>query len=95
MSSNVQLSERKFIIGGFFCLIAIIYIIRLFYIQIIDEQYKLKADNNALRKETEYPVRGYIFDRKGKLLVQNEPSYDLMIIPKETKGCDTIALCEV
>ncbi|MBA3662601.1 MAG: penicillin-binding protein 2 [Bacteroidetes bacterium] len=93
--SNVQLSDRKFMIGGFFCLIALIYIVRLFYIQVIDDQYKLAADNNALRKMTEYPVRGYIFDRKGKLLVQNEPSYDLMIIPKETKGCDTFALCEV
>jgi penicillin-binding protein 2 len=95
MSSNVQLSGRKFIIGGFFCLIVVIYIVRLFYIQVIDDQYKLAAQNNALRKMTEYPVRGYIFDRNGKLLVQNEPSYDLMIIPKETKGCDTVALCEV
>ncbi|MCW3077594.1 MAG: penicillin-binding protein 2 [Bacteroidetes bacterium] len=92
---NVQLSDRKLIIGGFFCLIALIYIIRLFYIQVIDDQYKLAADNNAIRRMTEYPVRGYIFDRKGKLLVQNEPSYDLMIVPKETKGCDTISLCEV
>jgi penicillin-binding protein 2 len=95
MSSNVQLSGRKFIIGGFFCLIVIIYIIRLFYIQVIDDQYKLAAQHNALRKLTEYPVRGYIFDRNGKLLVQNEPSYDLMIVPRETKGCDTVALCEV
>lgn len=95
MSSNVQLSERKFIIGGFFCLIILIYIFRLFYIQVIDDQYVLAARNNALRRMTEYPVRGYIFDRTGKLLVQNEPSYDLMIIPKETKGCDTLALCAV
>ncbi|MCE3229354.1 MAG: spoVD [Bacteroidetes bacterium] len=93
--SNPQLGDRKFIIGGFFCLIILIYICRLFYIQIIDEQYKDEAINNALRKRTEYPVRGYIFDRKGRLLVQNEPSYDLMIIPKETKGCDTMGLCEV
>jgi penicillin-binding protein 2 len=93
--SNPQLGDRKFIIAGFFCLIILIYICRLFYIQLIDEQYKDEAINNALRKRTEYPVRGYIFDRKGRLLVQNEPSYDLMIIPKETKGCDTMGLCEV
>lgn len=95
MSSNVQLGDRKIIIAGFFCLIIIIYICRLFYIQLVDDQYKFAAENNALRNMTEYPVRGYIFDRKGKLLVYNSPSYDLMIIPRETKGCDTMSLCEV
>jgi len=95
MASNLQLSNRKFIIGGFFCLIAIIYICRLFYIQLIDDQYKIAADNNSLRRLTEYAVRGFIFDRNGKLLVQNDPSYDLMVIPKETKGCDTLSLCEI
>ncbi|MBL7932986.1 MAG: penicillin-binding protein 2 [Bacteroidia bacterium] len=95
MSSNLQLSNRMFIIGGFFCLIALIYICRLFYIQIIDDQYVLQAQNNALRAITEYPVRGYIFDRKGKLLVYNTPSYDLMVIPREAKNCDTASLCDV
>jgi penicillin-binding protein 2 len=95
MSKNSQLSGRKFIIGGFFCIIAIVFICRLFYLQIIDDRYKMLAEQNALRKQTEYPVRGFIYDRNGKLLVQNDPSYDLMIIPRETKGCDTIALCEI
>lgn len=95
MSSNLQLSNRMFIIGGFFCLIVLIYICRLFYIQIIDDQYVLQAQNNALRSITEYPVRGYIFDRKGKLLVYNTPSYDLMVVPREAKNCDTASLCEV
>jgi penicillin-binding protein 2 len=95
MSQSLQLSNRKFIIGGFFCLIAIIYICRLFYIQNIDDKYKAEAENNALRTQTEYAVRGFIFDRNGKLLVQNDPSYDLMIIPRETKGCDTVTLCEI
>lgn len=95
MSTTVQLGDRKFIIGGFFCLVIIIYICRLFYIQLVDDQYKFAAENNALRNMTEYPVRGYIFDRKGKLLVYNSPSYDLMVIPRETKGCDTMSLCEV
>lgn len=94
-SSGVQLGDRKLIIGGFFCLVVIIYICRLFYIQLVDDQYKFAAENNALRNMTEYPVRGYIFDRKGKLLVYNSPSYDLMVIPRETKGCDTMSLCEV
>ena len=95
MSKNPHLSDRRYIIGGFFVLIIFIYICRLFYIQLIDDRYKLDAQNNALRRITEYPVRGYIYDRKGKLLVFNEPSYDLMIVPRETKGCDTLALCEI
>ncbi len=95
MSTNAQYGDRKIIIGGFFCLVAFIYLCRLFYIQVIDDKYKLDARNNALRRQTEYPVRGYIYDRNGKLLVYNEPSYDLMIIPRETKGCDTMSLCDV
>lgn len=95
MAGNVQLSNRKFIIAGFFCLVALIYIFRLFYIQLIDKQYFEAAQNNALRRMTEYPTRGFIYDRNGKLLVQNDPSYDLVVIPRETKGCDTMALCEI
>ncbi len=95
MSTNAQLSNRMFIIGGFFFLVVLIYVCRLFYIQIIDEQYVLQAQNNALRSITEYPLRGYIFDRKGKLLVYNTPSYDLMVVPREAKNCDTASLCEV
>lgn len=95
MSSNVQLGDRKLIIGGFFVLVALVYICRLFYIQLIDDSYIFAARNNAIRAQTEYPVRGFIFDRNGKLLVYNEPSYDLMIVPRETKGCDTASLCEI
>ena len=95
MSNNAQLADRKLVIGGFFGLIVLIYICRLFYIQIVDDKYMLAAQNNALRRMTEYPVRGFIFDRNGKLLVYNDPSYDLVVIPRETKGCDTASLCEV
>ncbi|MBI3519498.1 MAG: hypothetical protein HY062_09110 [Bacteroidetes bacterium] len=95
MNNNSHLSDRKFIISGFFILVALIYISRLFYIQIIDEQYTLQARNNALKSRTEYALRGYIFDRNGKLLVQNVLSYDLLVTPKLVKGCDTMALCKV
>lgn len=95
MPNNINLSNRKLVIGGFFTLIILIYIFRLFYIQVINDNYKIKAQNNAVRKLTEYPVRGVIYDRNGKLLVYNEASYDLMVIPKEAKNCDTFGLCEV
>jgi penicillin-binding protein 2 len=95
MSKNAQYGERKIIIGGFFCLVTLIYVCRLFYIQVVDDRYKVDARNNALRTLTEYPARGNIYDRNGKLLVINDASYDLMVIPKETKGCDTLSLCEL
>lgn len=95
MKNNSHLADRKFIISGFFILVVIIYISRLFYIQIIDDQYMKDARNNAFRYRTEYPVRGYIYDRNGKLLVYNAPSYDLLVTPKLAKDCDTMALCQV
>ena len=95
MYNNSHLADRKYIISGFFIVVAIVYICRLFYIQLIDDQYKLDARNNAFRNRTEYPLRGYIYDRNGKLLVQNVLSYDLLVTPKLVKDCDTMALCQV
>lgn len=89
-----RLEERKFIILGIFIVIAVIYLIRLFYIQVIDDKYKLDANNNVLRYNTEYPSRGLVYDRNGKLLVYNEAAYDLMVIPRQAKGVDSIELCK-
>ncbi|PBQ32907.1 hypothetical protein CNR22_14365 [Sphingobacteriaceae bacterium] len=89
------LSSRKFIIGGFFSLIIVIYVSRLFYIQLVDDNYKIYANNNAFQYITEYPPRGCVYDRNGKLMVYNEEAYDLMVTPKLVKGCDTNALCKV
>ncbi len=95
MNTNSHLADRKYIISGFFIVVAIVYICRLFYLQIIDDKYKLDARNNAFRNRTEYPLRGYIYDRNGKLLVQNVLSYDLLVTPKLAKDCDTMALCKI
>ena len=65
-------SSRKYIIIGFFVLVALIYIVRLFYLQVIDNRYKLSAKNIVLRYEKQYPARGNIYDRNGQLLVYNE-----------------------
>ncbi len=75
--------------------VALILIMRLFYIQIIDSSYKLSAENNSKRIETIYPARGLIYDRNNVLLVYNQPAYDLMIAPYELKQFDSIALCEI
>ncbi len=95
MNRGKQLESRQYIIGGVFILVAIIYICRLFYLQVIDDTSIHAARNNAFRERTEYPVRGYIYDRKGKLLLFNDPAYDLMVVPKNVTYCDTQALCKI
>lgn len=88
-------SDRKYVISAIFLTIAILYLIRLFYIQVINDKYKLAADDNALRHKIEYPERGIIYDRNGKILVYNEAAYDLMVIPKRVKNIDTSDLCNM
>ncbi len=88
-------SERKYIVIGIVLLCGIIFAIRLFYLQVVDDSYKLDAKNQAFRYLTDYAVRGYIYDRKGKLLVYNEAAYDLMVTPKQVKEIDTMALCKL
>ncbi|MFD2554910.1 penicillin-binding protein 2 [Sphingobacterium tabacisoli] len=92
---NNNFFERKYIIQGIFLAIALIIVARLFYLQIIDESYLLSANNNVLRKTIVYPARGIILDRNGKVLVQNEPVYDLLVIPREVKDIDTLLLCRL
>jgi penicillin-binding protein 2 len=88
-------SDRKYVISAIFLTIAVLFLIRLFYIQVIDDKYKLAADDNALRHKIEYPERGVIYDRNGKILVYNEAAYDLMVIPKRVKNIDTADLCNM
>lgn len=87
--------ERKFVIQGIFIAIALVIVARLFYLQIIDDSYLLSANNNVLRKVTVYPARGIILDRNGKVIVQNEPVYDLLVTPREVKDIDTALLCQL
>jgi len=90
---NYNLEKRKYVIGGFIVLIALIYIIRLFDLQINDEKYKQSADSNAFFKKTVYPSRGLIYDRNGELVVFNQPAYDVMLIPRDVQPFDTIDFC--
>ncbi len=88
-------AERKYIVGAIFLALVLILIVRLFYIQVIDSTYKLSAENNSRRIEIEYPARGLIYDRNGKLMVYNQPSYDLMIAPYELHSFDSTELCDL
>lgn len=95
MRKDYTLEKRKYVIGGFICLIVLIYIIRLFYLQVGDSKYKENADSNAFLKRVIYPARGLMYDRNGELVVFNKPAYDVMLIPKDVGEFDTIALCQV
>lgn len=87
---------RKFVVFGIMVLIASIFVGRLFYIQVIDDTYKRSAQNQALVKTTLYPSRGVIYDRNGKVMVYNQASYDLMVIPKQVSpNIDTLKFCNL
>ena len=85
--------NRTYIIGGFFVLVILIFIIRLFSIQVIDDSFKTSSENNVIRKQTDYPRRGLIYDRNNELVVYNEAAYDLMITPKQASYIDTSLIC--
>ena len=80
---------RKVLLPTIIFIATILLILRLFYLQVIDDTLKLKSDNNAIKIAYDYPERGYIYDINGKLLVANQPSYDIMVIPKDVKDLDT------
>ena len=90
-----ELEKRKYVIAGVAVFIVVIYTIRLFFLQIMSDDYKKNADSNAFLKKIEYPSRGAITDRNGKLMVYNQPSYDIMVVMNEIKDrLDTIAFCQ-
>lgn len=93
MRKDYRLEKRKYVIGGFVVIIALIYIIRLFNLQVMDSRYKEFADNNAFLRKTIYPSRGLMYDRDGELVVYNQPAYDVMVIPKDVQEFDTIDFC--
>ncbi len=94
MASRIY-ADRKIVIITTFVVIGFIYLVRLFYIQVIDRSYTLSANNNVLRYVTQFPARGLIYDRNGKLLLYNEAVYDLMVIPRQVKDIDTAEICRL
>lgn len=84
----VQL-DRRLTVCGLFVAVVLAILAKLFYIQILTPDYKLSADNNVLRRITQYPARGIVYDRRGELVVYNEAAYDLMVIPSQVQAFDT------
>jgi penicillin-binding protein 2 len=87
--------NRKFLIQGFFVLVGLIFIIRLFMLQVVDKNYKAMADSNVIQRVDEFPYRGLMYDRNGELLVINNPVFDLMVTPIEINKLDTAFFCEL
>lgn len=94
MSNEVNFSNRRFVIGGIVVLTVIVYLIRLFTLQLMSDDYKKNADSNAFRKDIQYPSRGLIMDRNGHLLVYNESSYNIMVVMNDQRGVDTLDFCK-
>lgn len=94
--NKYKYSERGLIIAGIATVIVVVYIIRLFVLQVVSDDYRKSADSNAFLKQVDYPARGAMYDRKGKLLVYNEPSYDIMVVVNEAKDkIDTLEFCRI
>ena len=93
MDRNYQLSRRRYVSGGVVLAVVVLFIMRLFALQIINDEYKKNAESNALLKRIQYPSRGVMYDRTGKLLVYNQPAYDITVIMKEITRLDTADLC--
>ena len=94
MAVNYDLEKRKYILGGVAILIILIYLVRLFMLQLLSDDFKRNADSNAFLQRIQYPARGIITDRNGELLVYNQPAYDVMVIMNEQIGVDTMDLCQ-
>lgn len=93
MRKDYNLEKRKYVIGGFIAILVVIYIFRLFNLQVLDNRYKDDADSNAFLRKAIYPSRGVIYDRTGKVVVFNRPAYDIMVIPRDIQPFDTLDFC--
>ena len=89
-----EFERRQYVIGGIALLVVLTYIIRLAFLQLVPNDYEEIAINNAIYNKIIFPSRGNIYDRNGKLLVYNEPAYDVMVITREMSDLDTLDFCK-
>lgn len=90
-----MLEHRRLVIQGLFILTGLVFLVRLFALQVTDSTYRLKAERNIIQTIIEYPFRGLIYDRNKELIVHNEPIYDIMVVPRDFYVEDTAAFCEL
>lgn len=87
--------SRQNFIRLLFLLAFLVLLVRLFFLQLTSKQYDILALDNAVSKNVIFPDRGIIFDRKGRSILENTLTYDLMINPTQLKGIDTAGLCKI
>ena len=93
--TQFELESRRFVLGGAVVALVLIFILRLFFLQVVESDYKAWADSNAFLKKTLYPSRGMMYDRTGRLLVYNQPAYDVMLVMREIQPFDTLDFCQI
>lgn len=93
MPKDYSFEKRRYVVGAVAVVIVLTYVVRLFTLQLLSDDYRRSADSNAFRKEIIYPSRGLILDRKGRLLVYNEPSYNILVTMQDQRGVDTADFC--
>ena len=94
MNNDYRYENRKFVLAGIVLVIVAVFICRLFSLQILNDDYKKHADSNAFLNKTIYPSRGVMYDRTGRLLVSNQPAYDVMVCMRNVKELDTLVFCQ-
>jgi len=88
-------SKRKYYVTAIFFVAGLVFILKLFGLQVLNSKYKVSATNNVLREVVQYPARGLVYDRNGTLMVFNKPAYDLLVTPREVVKFDTVAFCKL
>lgn len=92
---SVYNQSRSRVIQLIFLTLFVIIVGQLIHLQLFSSEYKIMAANNAIYRKVVYPDRGIIYDRKSKAIIENVVMYDLMVTPRETRGSDTAALCNI
>ncbi|WP_299136921.1 penicillin-binding protein 2 [uncultured Tenacibaculum sp.] len=87
--------KRSFLLLFLITVVGLVYIFRLFQLQIIHGKKSNPTLSSTVKVEYDYPERGYVYDRNNKLVVANQLSYDVMVIPKDVKPLDTIQFCSL
>ncbi len=90
-----QFTDRRYVFAVAIILVGLVFIIRLFQLQVLDKSYEQYALSNAQSVRVIYPARGLIYDRNGEILVYNKAAYDIMVTPRQLERFDTTQLCRL
>ncbi len=89
-----NINRRTIVVALIFITMGMVFVIKLFILQVYDPSYKFSAESNTRREIINYPARGLVYDRNGRLIVSNQANYDLMVVPRELKAMDSVSFCK-